>query len=268
MGKKYKQAILGTVAATALVAGGAAPALAEESALATDGLARVEADAAGKSSVDALAEADAAQGMFSYDQTTITPNSVIRSVFAKATAALCGATVDFAFDNPLQWKLTVSGFVDNGFTATVDELASESAVEQVMTCSCGGNPADGAAIITAEVKGIPITHLLDKAEARSGANAVTFVSSDGTELTIPLGYLVGRHAVISYEINDEDLSASVGGNNQLWMTRTPANYFIRDIVEVRIAKEDVAPAAPGEDMEFPNSPNVGILSSSISEDAS
>lgn len=268
MGKKYKQVVLGTIAATTLVAGGAAPALAEEPLFSADRPADAEADAASSLSGTAFTEADAVQGTFSYDQTTITPNAVIRSAFAKATAALCGATVDFVFDNPLQWQLTVSGFVDNAFTATVDELASESAVEQVMTCSCGGNPADGAAIITADVKGIPITHLLDKAEAQPGANAVTFVSSDGTELTIPLGYLVGRHAVISYEINDEDLSASVGGNNQLWMTRTPANYFIRDIVEVRIEKKDVAPAAPGEEMEFPNSPNVGILGSSISEDAS
>ena len=56
---------------------------------------------------------------------------------------------------------------------------------------------------------------------------------------------------------------SVGGNNQLWMTATPANYFVRDIVEVRITKEDVAPANPGEDAEHPNSPNVGMLSASV-----
>ena len=80
---------------------------------------------------------------------------------------------------------------------------------------------------------------------------------------MPLGYVVGRHGVISYEINDEDLSASVGGNNQLWMTRTPANYFIRDIVEIRITSEANPPANPGEEMDFPNSPNVGILKAEI-----
>ena len=75
--------------------------------------------------------------------------------------------------------------------------------------------------------GIPVEHLLAKAGAAPGANAVTFVSADGTQQTFPLGYVVGRHAVLSYEINDEDLSASVGGSNQLWMTKTPANYFVR-----------------------------------------
>ncbi|MEG0324805.1 MAG: molybdopterin-dependent oxidoreductase, partial [Raoultibacter sp.] len=100
-------------------------------------------------------------------------------------------------------------------TATVDELAADSAVEQVMTCSCGGNPSDGAAIITAEVKGIPISALLNRAGTLEGVNTIIFIASDGTEVALPLGYVVGRHAVISYQINDEDLSASVGGNNQL-----------------------------------------------------
>ena len=64
-------------------------------------------------------------------------------------------------------------------------------------------------------------------------------------------------------MNGEDLSASVGGNNQLWMTATPASYFVRDVVEVRITKEAVAPANPGEGLNYPNSPNVGMTSSNV-----
>lgn len=80
---------------------------------------------------------------------------------------------------------------------------------------------------------------------------------------MPLAYAVAHHAVISYEVNGEDLSASVGGNNQLWLTGTSANYFVRDIVEVRASAEDVVPADPGEGMDYPNSPNVGIVASSV-----
>ena len=92
-----------------------------------------------------------------------------------------------------------------------------------------------------------------------GANAVTFVSADGTETMLPLGYVIGRHGVLSYEINEEALTASVGGSNQLWMTRTPANYFVRDVVEIVVSAEDEAPAVPGEADEHPNSPNAGVL---------
>ena len=89
------------------------------------------------------------------------------------------------------------------------------------------------------------------------------MAADGTTVAMPLSFVVAHHAVISYEVNGEDLSASVGGNNQLWLTGTSANYFVRDIVEVRVTCEDVVPANPGDDMDYPNSPNVGIVSASV-----
>lgn len=256
-----KQIAVSTVAATSLLLAGAAPALAATPEETLD-----QGQAAGvvqpTEGVSALASADATEGEFAWDQSTITPNSVIRDVFRVATNALCSATTDFAVDNPLQWRLSVSGDVENAFTATIDELAQEQSVQQTMTCSCGGNPSDGKAIITADVKGIPVSYLVGRAAANEDANTITFVSSDGTELAMPLVYAIGHHGVISFEINDEDLSASVGGNNQLWLAGASANYFVRDIAEIRITHEEVVPANPGEDMEYPNSPNVGILSAS------
>ena len=186
------------------------------------------------------------EGEFSFDQTTITSNEVIKTFFQRVSQAICGATVPLVADNPLGWKLSVSGDVETAFTASVGDLANEESTSNVMTC-------------TADVTGIPVEHLLAKAGAAPGANAVTFVSADGTQQTFPLGYVVGRHAVLSYEINDEDLSASVGGSNQLWMTKTPANYFVRDVVEIVVSTEDVAPATPGAADEHPNSPNAGVL---------
>ena len=43
------------------------------------------------------------------------------------------------------------------------------------------------------------------------------------------------------------------------MTKTPANYFVRDVVEIVVSAEDEAPAVPGEADEHPNSPNAGVL---------
>lgn len=200
-----------------------------------------------------------AVGTFSYSQDVVTPNEVIKNTFQKATRTLCGAAIPVEAQNPFDWEITVSGAVKDTYTAPVSELASDNSVQQKMTCTCGGNPAGGRAIITADVKGIPIEAILSRAGVERGANAVTFVSADGTEVMLPLGYVIGRHAVISYEINDEDLAASVGGSNQLWMTRTPANYFVRDVVEIVVSAEDEAPAVPGENDEHPNSPNAGLL---------
>ena len=260
--KDYKRITLSGVAAASLLMGGAAPMFTADIAQAEETVSSTSSLAGSKDAADASG-AQASEGEFSWDQTTVTPNWRIASLFRNAVANLCGSVADFSADNPLGWKLKVTGDVRNEFTATVDDMASEESVEDLMSCTCGSNPADGAAIVTADVKGIPVTYLLERADANDGANTITFVSSDGFEQAMPLGYVIGRHGVISYEINGEDLSASVGGNNQLWMTRTPASYFVRDIVEVRITKEVEPPANPGEGFEYPNSPNVGITSASV-----
>ncbi len=260
-----KQIAVSAVAATSLLLAGATPALAATADEAAGAAGQLASEGAAQSAETAggYVAADASEGQFAWDQTTITPNSVIREVFRTATNALCNATNDLAVDNPLQWRLSVSGDVENAFSATIDELAQEQAVQQTMTCTCGGNPSDGKAIITAEVKGIPVSYLVGRAAAQEGANTITFVSADGTEAAMPLVYAVGHHGVVSFEINDEDLSASVGGNNQLWLAGAPANYFVRDIVEIRITCEETVPPNPGEGMEYPNSPNVGVLSGAV-----
>lgn len=257
--KNYTKTLLASGIGASMALSGAAMALASE-APAAGAADQPAAVAASEAAASGAVAADASEGAFSYDQATITPNEVIASTFRGAVGTLCQATEDFAQVNPLEWQLTVSGEVSDGFTATVDELAGESAVSQVMTCTCGGNPADGRAIITADVKGIPVSHLLDRAGALSGVNALTFVSSDGTQVTLPLSWVVAHHGVLSYEINGEDLSASVGGNNQLWLAGAPANLFVRDVVEVRVEALEQAPADPVEGVEFPNSPNAGVTS--------
>lgn len=214
--------------------------------------------------VSTLVKADAAEGSFAWDQGTITPNEYIKDVFARFAATVCGSSAESTQEfDALEWTLSVSGDVSNAFTASVQELADENSVSQTMSCTCGGNPSDGRANITANVTGLPVSYLATRASAQSGVNAIAFVSMDGTEVTLPFAYVVGHHGVISYEINGEDLSESVGGFNQLWLEGASANYFVRDIVEVRITAEEQAPAAPGSDMDYPNSPNVGVLSSQV-----
>ena len=72
-----------------------------------------------------------------------------------------------------------------------------------------------------------------------------------------------RRAIIASAINGEDMGASVGGTNQVWLDGTAAKYFTRNVVSIEVTAEDVAPAVPGsEDApedQYVNRPNVGIL---------
>lgn len=205
-----------------------------------------------------------ATGVFAYDQTAVSSKADLARL-GTAARVLCGARDATSYADPLAWEITVSGDVRSEFTATIEDLAGERSVNQLMTCSCGGNPAGGRAIATADVKGIPVEHLLARAGASADATTVTFVGADGTRVSMPLGYAIGHHAVLSCELNGEDLAASVGGSNQLWLAKTPANYFVRDVVEIIVSTDDEVdiPPAPGSQDEHPNSPNVGILAASV-----
>ena len=187
--KSKGRAAAGALASLTMIASmSAVPALAavpgdEGAGVADDPRAEVGENAA----VAGMVKVARAEGTFSYDQEAVTPNETIRTMFQKAVRGVCGAGVSLASENPLDWQLTVSGAVDSAYTASVGDLAGDDSVQQKMTCTCGGNPAGGRAIVTADVKGIPIEAILKQADVQPGANAVTFVSADGTETMLPLG---------------------------------------------------------------------------------
>lgn len=213
-------------------------------------------EAKGSAAVHSGLVKTAAIGTFSFDQTYVSPTADVARLQGVAQVA-CGGVNASSQVRSADWQLTVSGDVDNAFCATIGELVEDESTPQLMTCSCGGNPAGGRAIVNAEVGGISIESLLVASQAQKGVNTVTFIADDGTQVSVPLGYVIGRHAVLGCEVNGEDIANSVGSANQLWMAKTPANYFLKNIVEVVFTVEDEVPAAPVA--ANPASPNVGVL---------
>lgn len=97
------------------------------------------------------------------------------------------------------------------------------------------------------------------------ANTATFISKDGYRTSLPLAWLLEKEALLAYQVNGEDLSASVGGSNQLWIPSAAAKYFARDVVEIVLSHEETLPPVPGEEeakeIEYVNRPNAGITGS-------
>lgn len=193
------------------------------------------------------------RGTFAFTQDEVTPTAQIARALGGADRVLCGATQEAlpstaqVVDDAADWQITVDGGgVQAACAVTLGELAQRGSQSTVMGCSCLGNPADGRATVNAAVTGVSVLDLLEAAGGVSGdANAVTFVSSDGYEVTLPLFYVLQRASMIVYQINGEPLSASVGGTNQLWLGSTSARYFASDVVEIRVTCEEEAPAVPG-----------------------
>lgn len=193
------------------------------------------------------------QGTFAFTQDEVTPTAQIARALGGADKVLCGASQEAlpstaqVVDDAADWQITVDGDgVQDASTMTLGDLAQTGSQSTVMGCSCLGNPADGRATVNAAVTGVPVLELLEAAGGVSAdANAITFVSSDGYEVTLPLFYVLQRASMIVYQINGEPLSASVGGTNQLWLGSTSARYFASDVVEIRVTCEEETPAIPG-----------------------
>ena len=258
--KKNVVAALAAVTMTAMPAASAFAATVDDSA-STASVGNASAVLVQASGQDIQTETQV-EGTFTWDQGTITPNEVIKSVFQKASIALCDAASELTIADAEDWAISVSGDVQQAYSATLGELADESEGTMIKGCTCVSNGAGGPASINAQITGVPLASIIARAMPAADANTVTLVSEDGYEASLPLSYVMSRSAVVTYEINGEDLSESVGGTNQLWIDSTAAKYFTRNIVEIKVTHEDVVPAAPGAeqaaDGEYVNRPNAGI----------
>ncbi len=207
------------------------------------------------------------EGTFAYTQGEVADNISIARHIYKASNVLCGSGPELtAADSKAsaidaaQWTVSIGGDVQNAFSATMEELCAAGPFQQVMGCSCAGNPVDGRASANARVAGFTLASLLEAAHPCEGANTIAFVSQDGYAVSLPLSYVTQRASVVVYEMNDELMANSMGIANQLWLGSTSARYFAQNVVEVLVTAEDEVPAAPGaaSQGEGANLPNVSL----------
>ena len=210
---------------------------------------------------------DKVEGSFAFTQTEVAGNEYLTQNFAEGSKYLCGAKGATSEQAQAQdWVLTVEGAVENGYAATIDELAESPAVQNViMGCSCLGNPADGRAAANALVNGVSALVLVQMANPSADANTVVFTSDDGYQVALPLAYLESHYCPIVFDVNGSPIADSMGGANQLWLGSTPASYFIRNVSSITLEARDAedVPASPSSDearAEYAaNLPNVGVL---------
>lgn len=93
------------------------------------------------------------------------------------------------------------------------------------------------------------------------ANTIVLTAADGMRQELPLQPLLERGAVVASKVNGEDIRASMGSVNQLWVPGLPAKYFVRDIVSIDFEERAEPPQlAPFEDdgHDFTNRPNIAV----------
>lgn len=204
------------------------------------------------------------EGLFSFTQGEVSPLDVIRSQFGKAPLYLCGAQAvpaDATAVDPGDWTLTVSGDVENAYSATLDELAEKGSAQLVMGCTCAGNPTDGRASVNADILGVRMAYIEYLAQPSDNVNTVVFTSEDGYQIALPYAYVRNHFSLIAYDVNGEPIANSMGGSNQLWLGSTAASYFSRNVTSIQFEARQTPPPTPGTAEAgdtYANLPNVSI----------
>jgi DMSO/TMAO reductase YedYZ molybdopterin-dependent catalytic subunit len=138
------------------------------------------------------------RGLSSY----ITPNDD----FYRIDTALQVPQVD-----PAEWKLRITGLVDEPFELTYDEILAMDLVETTVTLSCVSNEVGGSLVGNATWLGVPLTTLLDRAGVQPAGTQIVGVSVDDFDAGFPteLAY-DGRTALLAVGMNGEPLPIDHG----------------------------------------------------------
>jgi len=92
-------------------------------------------------------------------------------------------------------------------------------------------------------------------------NTVTFTAADGKKMAFALDELLERGAIVASKVNGQDVAASMGAFNQLWVPGLPAKYYVRDIVGIEFTCEDEPPvldAFEDDGHDYTNRPNISL----------
>lgn len=150
------------------------------------------------------------QGEFSYRQDVTTPMFDASWYYTAGNTeniARGYAGEELSMDTFNEWEVTVSGLVNQPFTAKLTDLIEEAPlVTTTVAMECIMNPPGGEAIANMEVTGIPISWLLEKAGGvQDGATAIMSYAPDGWGRASDIKRYEETDGYLIFQVNGEYL---------------------------------------------------------------
>ena len=100
-----------------------------------------------------------------------------------------------------QWRLEVTGLVNNHLELSYEELTTMPVIEKYSTLECISNPFGGSSISTALWKGVLLNTVLEQAQIKPEAVFIVFRCHDGYDVGIPLDRDPHNDVLLAYEMN-------------------------------------------------------------------
>jgi len=113
--------------------------------------------------------------------------------------------------DPSNWKLRITGMVENEIELSFSELLKLPLEESTTTLTCVSNEVGGDLISNATWLGYPIRHLLSRAKPSADADMVLSTSQDGWTASTPIEALTDeRNAILAVGMNGQPLPLEHG----------------------------------------------------------
>ena len=112
---------------------------------------------------------------------------------------------------PSDWKLKITGMVDNPFEISFEELLDRDLIERDVTLVCVSNEVGGQYAGNARWLGAPLKTLLEEAGVQAGADQLVSRSVDDWTAGSPVELVMdGRDAMVAIGMNGEPLPVEHG----------------------------------------------------------
>lgn len=112
--------------------------------------------------------------------------------------------------DPAEWRLELTGLVDNPLSLTLEELRSRPAVSQALTLSCISNRIGGDLISSSVWTGVRLRDLLEEAGLHPRAREVHIEAADGFYESVSMEDMMDERTLLVYAMNDEPLPLDHG----------------------------------------------------------
>ncbi|MEC4271877.1 molybdopterin-dependent oxidoreductase [Adlercreutzia sp. R25] len=194
---------------------------------------------------------DTVEGTFNFNQDRIVSQDQLPNInwqgyendYLRNEKTESGAPLDQdMLDN---WTITVTGMVDNEMTFSLKDLIENAeSVTTTMVEACV-EIGDGNNLIgQAEVTGIPLSALLEKAGVQPEGGTVMVNSSDGFNGAFDINLMKTHEPLLVYQINGEPIQWQHGYPVQLWLPGGNATTFVKQVSNIEIAPAEVLESYP------------------------
>ncbi len=182
-------------------------------------------------------------GEFSFTQDSITPTDQVFYYWENADHQGVTPDNDTSEEAYANWEISVGGLMQNPFTFKLSDFEDQM-VERVYKMDCQTNPPGGAYIANVNVKGIPLSAIMEKAGVDSSANALHSIADDGWDVyPVPMEYVQQYQddILLVTEINGEKLGMLQGYPVQLWTPTLGGCHYTKRVVELDFTADPTEP---------------------------